>query len=274
MSRARKIVGLLSAIAIAACVDLSAPKGLPASISQLQLPSFFVVAGDTMRDTLGRTLPPGIVAFDATGGVLTSFTPAFFITDSLQQLHFSTLDGSLVANGVSDTAGAIAHVVGQIGSLQTAVQTVYVTVRPDTLERSDATTLTLAVPFSVKLDSSESLGSLSLSTVVHGVDGRVVPGVFVRYTLMSTIASKNGSPVAYLTDEANTVFVAGTSTPDTGTVSGVTARNVVVNSFLAATPSALATDTLVVVATAQYRGVPLHGSPLRFLIPVTLAIPQ
>jgi hypothetical protein len=263
-SRVGKIVGLVAAVIVAACVDLSAPKGVPASISQIQLPAFFVVQGDTMRDTLGRVTPMSVVAYDGGGGVLTEFKPTFVITDSLQQLHFSAIDSSLVSNGPADTAGAVAHVLAQIAGLQTGVQTVYVTVRPDTLKRTDTTALVISVPVNVKFDSSQSIGRLELPTVVTGVRGRAVPGVFVRYTLKSTLASNNGSPAAYLTDDANTVFVANTSTPDTGNASGMTSRTLVVNSFLAA--SGQFDDTLVVEATALYKGIPLQGSPLRMLI--------
>jgi hypothetical protein len=268
MSRARKIVGLVSAIVIAACVDLSAPKGTPASISQLQLPAFFVVQGDTMRDTLGRALPPTIIAYDAKGGVLTSFGSTFFITDSAQQLHFSAIDSALVASGVNDTAGAVVHVVGQIASLQTAVQTVYVTVRPDTLERSDATVLNDTLP-RVSEDSASSIRTVAISMVVHGANARPVPGVFVRFTLESSPAGKGSAPVAYLTDDANRVYLAGTSAPDTADASGVVARTLVVNSFMAPAPaSALIGDTLVVIVTAKYKNTPLQGSPFRVLVPI------
>jgi hypothetical protein len=266
-SRASKIVGLLAAIVVAACVDLSAPKGAPASISQLQLPAFFVVQGDTMRDTLGRATPPTVIAYDGAGGVLTSFTPTFFITDSLQQLHFSALDSSLVSNGPADTAGAVAHVVAQIGSLQTGVQTVYVTVRPDTLGRADATALEDSLV--IGPDSASSIRRLVISMVVHGVNARPVPGVFVRFALESSPPSKGSSPVAYLTDDANAVFPAGQSTPDTANTSGIAERTLVLNSFM--TPGAagdLVGDTLVVVATALYRGEQLKGSPFRVRVPL------
>jgi hypothetical protein len=265
-SRAWKIAALLSAVAIAACVDLSAPKGVPASISQIQLPAFYVVAGDTMRDTLGRAGPPKIIAYDANGGVLTTFPSNFFITDSAQQLHFSALDGSLVASGVNDTAGAVVHIVGQIASLQTAVQTVYVTVRPDTLERTDTSTLKLTLVTGV--DSASSISTISLPTVVHGVGGRVVPGLFVHYTLESSPAPKGAAPAAYLTDDANVVFAATKSAVDTGDASGATARTLVLNSHSAANRDALQNDTLFVVVTAMYKGVQLQGSPFRFAIPI------
>lgn len=268
ISRAHKIVGLVSAIAIAACVDLSAPKGVPASISQLQLPAFFVVQGDTMRDTLGHVVPPSIISFDANGGVLTSFRSTFFITDSLQQLHFTTTDSALVSNAPTDTAGAVAHVLGQIGSLQTANQTVYVTVRPDTLERTDTTTLKLVLPNGAK-DSASSITSVAIDMVIHGAGARPVPGVFVRYSLESSPPSNGSAPTAYLTNDANVVSLAGQSVADTGNASGVVSRNLVLNSFMASpTPGALLNDTLVVVVTALYRGTPLQGSPFRVRVPI------
>ena len=271
-SGARKIVGVVAAVVIAACVDLSAPKGQPASISQLQLPAFFVVQGDTMRDTLGRATPMSVIAYDGAGGVLTTFKPTFIITDSLQQLHFSALDSSLVSNGPADTAGAVAHVLAQIGSLQTASQTVYVTVRPDTLKRVlVATTGTDTLKLLAGADSASTVSTLDLSTVVHGVGGRIVPGVFVRYTLVSSIPSISSSPAAYLRDESGRIFIAGQSSPDTGNASAVTGRTLVLNTHLiadAAIKGDGALSTVEILATALYKGIPLQGSPLHILVPV------
>lgn len=270
-SRARKIVGVVAAIVIAACVDLSAPDDKPASISQIQLPAFFVVQGDTMRDTLGRATPPSIIAYDGAGGVLTSFTPRFVVTDSLEQLHFSAVNGALVSSGPADTAGAVAHVVGQVATLQTGTQTVYVTVRPDTLARVvSATTGTDTLSLVVGTDSASSIATLKLTTAVRGVGGRVVPGVYVRYTLATTVPSKSSAAAAYLLDDANTVFLAGQSTADTGDVSGQTARTLAINGREAPAEMVVvdAVTIVEVVATAMYKGVPLQGSPLHILVPV------
>ena len=215
MSRARKIVGLVSAIAIAACVDLAAPKGAPASISQLKLPAFFVVQGDTMRDTLGRVVPPAIIAYDATGGVLTSFRSTFFITDSLQQLHFTATDSASVSNAPTDTAGAVAHVFGQISSLQTATQTVYVTVRPDTLERTDTTTLKLTLKTSARTRNPRSRRCQSTWSFTAQVLDPCRASSFAFRSSRHPRA-KAASPVAYLVDNSNTVYLAGQSAVDTG----------------------------------------------------------
>jgi hypothetical protein len=257
------VVSALAAIVVAACVDLSAPKGSPASISQIQLGAFFVVQGDTLRDTLGAPVPPSIIAYDGAGGVLTSFTPTFFLTDTSQSLHFNP-DGTLSATGTADTAGATAHLLGQIGRLQTAPQTIYVTVRPDALERSTTSAVLDSIIPVAGDDSASSIATVRLSAVVHGVGGRPVPGVFVRYELRSNIASNSPNALAvYLRDDSNKAFGFAQSTPDTGDVSGVTSRTLVVNSKAVADRTILTTDdTLSVVATALYRGNPLVGSPL------------
>jgi hypothetical protein len=263
------MVGLGVAIVVAACVDLSAPNDRPASISQVQLPAFFVVEGDTLRDTLGNAVPPSVIAYDGAGTVLTSFPSSFFITDSVPALHFNP-DSTLSATQPGDTAGLTAHIVGQIAGLSTSAQTIYVTVRPDTLERSNAPDTGYVLKYITAGDSAQNIASITLATVVHGANARPVPGVFVRYELETAVASKSSTSLsAYLRDDGNKVFAKGASTPDTGDASGVTSRTLVVNgTFL---PEGQAPDTVFVIATAMYRGVPLQNSPLR--IPVRLKSP-
>lgn len=257
------VVSALAAVVVAACVDLSAPKGSPASISQIKLSAFFVVQGDTLRDTLGAAVPPSVIAYDGAGGVLPAFKPTFFFTDTAPPLHFNP-DSTLSAIGPADTAGTTAHLLAQIGGLQTASQTIYVTVRPDTLERSTTSTALDSIIPVFGQDSASAIATVALSTVVHGVGGRPVPGVFVRYELRSNIASKSPNALAaYLRDDSNKLFALGQSTPDTGDASGVTSRTLVVNARAVADQNILNYgDTLTVVATALYKGTPLTGSPL------------
>ena len=264
-SRILKIVGVGVAIAVAACVDLSAPDGKPASISQVQVPAFFVVQGDTMRDTLGTAVPLSIIAYDGAGNVVTSFDPNFFVTDSVPAVKINP-DRTVSATEPGDTAGATAHIIAQIAGLATSAQTIYVTVRPATLARPSTALDTLRLAFGT--DSAKAIATKVISTVVQGIDGRPVPGVFVRYTLETAVPSTSqSSPAAYLRDDGNRIFPAGISTPDTGDASGGTSRTVVVNGAFAGDNIANI-DTLYVVATAMYRGVPLVNSPLR--IPVFL----
>jgi hypothetical protein len=265
----RRLWGLAAAVAAAvtaACVDLSAPAGQPGSISQLQLGAFFVVHGDVMRDTLGDPVKPSIIAFDGAGNPISGFTPLFFTTDSVGALRLDS-DGFLVARDtVNATSPVHGTIVGQIGSLQTQPQTVWVTVAPTTLARAKVELDSILVPGSQQLDSASSIGTVALPVMVFG-DGNVpVPGMFVRYTLETNVPSNGDSPAVYLRDDANNVFPAGQSTADTADASATVSRTLVVNSKFVASLSSLLSDTLVVVATARYRGTPL--TPLRILVPV------
>lgn len=262
----RKVVGLGAAVVVAACVDLSAPNDKPASISQVQLPAFFVVEGDTLRDTLGNPVRPSIIAHDGAGNPVSSFGSSFFITDSVPALHFNP-DSTLSATQPGDTAGLSAHIVGQIAGLSTAPQTIYVTVRPDTLRRESTATGFDTVRYipNTSADSASAIRTLSLSTVVRGAAGVPVPGVFVRYELRTQTANSSTTALSvYLRDDGNKVFPFGVSTPDTGNTAGVTSRTLVVNGKYF--PDGRGPDTVFVEATAMYRGVPLRGSPLRFAV--------
>jgi hypothetical protein len=163
-------------------------------------------------------------------------------------------------------------VLAQIGSLQTASQTVYVTVRPDTLRRVlTATTGTDTLSLDIGKDSASAITTLKLSTVVRGIGGRVVPGVFVRYSLVTPVSSKTAAPAAYLLDDANNIFIRGQSTPDTADISGLTGRTLAINARLVADANVVNPGNITsieVLATAMYRGVPLQGSPLHILVPV------
>ena len=83
-------------------------------------------------------------------------------------------------------------------------------------------------------DSASSISSVAIEMVVHGAAARPVPGVFVRFALEASPASNGSAPTAYLTNDANVVSLAGQSVADTGNATGVVSRNLVLNSFMAA----------------------------------------
>src|SRR5262249_40919727 len=66
-------IGAAVVLAIAACIDMSAPNNGVASISTLLLPSPSVVIGDVMRDSTGVPAPLAVTPFDQAGKALTGF---------------------------------------------------------------------------------------------------------------------------------------------------------------------------------------------------------
>ena len=83
---------VVAAVVAMACIDMSAPKGRPASISSLLLPSPSVVVGDSMRDSAGKVAPLRIIAYDANNAPIPSLEVLFFVTDSAAVAHISNVE--------------------------------------------------------------------------------------------------------------------------------------------------------------------------------------
>lgn len=251
---------LLVAVAVAlgvACIDMSAPPGA-ASISVLLLPSPSVVVGDTMRDSLGKAAPLAVAAFDGNNQKLTDIAPLFFISDTSHTAH---LKGGNVL--VGDKLGSV-QLIGQVGVLQTPPVSVTVTVAPKQFAAGAPAPDTVRFP--PPTDSASSIDTTSLRVTLVGGPDSAAQGFVVKYTLGHTPASKPGSPAVYLADDLGHI-----ATADTTDGSGVASRTLVVNSLFLTDQALLAIDSAVVVVSTSYKGVPVSGSPIRFVVPIKLA---
>ncbi|HEY6828655.1 MAG TPA: hypothetical protein VI259_17470 [Gemmatimonadaceae bacterium] len=261
--RRRITAGLLACAAIAvACVDMSAPKGA-ASISPLQLPSPFVVRGDTMRDSAGNVAPVTVTSYTAEGVPIADFPFETFVLDTMLRAHF-TLAHLLIG----DKLGTVTT-VGQASGVQTLTVNVPVTVQPTKLLLGK-TPDTLFAPLGS--DSATSVGHSILTTIVKGVGDTAVQGVIVRYRITRTLASSSPTtPSVYLSD-----FGGKPMNADTTDASGNANKRQVTVFTRLLTDQALISgqkiDTVVVEATASYKGSPLSGSPLTILVPVKVSI--
>jgi hypothetical protein len=264
-SRRRIVVGLLACAATAvACIDMSAPRGA-ASISLLLLPSPFVVRGDTMRDSAGNVAPVRVTSFNADGEPIPDIPFELFVVDTMLRAHF-TLSHLLIG----DKLGTVTT-VGQASGVQTLTVNVPVTVRPTTLllfppRPPDDT---LRAPLGA--DSASSIGRQTLSTQVKGAGDTTVQGVIVRYRITRTLPSSSTTNAA--------VYIGDASTPpkpmnaDTADSQGLAnKRQVVVLTRLLSGPVLQQPDSVVVEATASYKGAPLIGSPLKIVVPVKVTI--
>lgn len=113
------------------CREVPAPEGGVHAISALILPSPGLVAGDTLRDSLGVAAPLDVIAFGLDNEPLDPQpVRTFVVLDTTAQLvggHFL----------VGVDAGTTARVVGAVGSLQTQPVSVKVTLQPDTIVAAD-----------------------------------------------------------------------------------------------------------------------------------------
>jgi len=253
------VAAAAAAVAIAACVDMSAPKGA-AAISVLQLPALYIVRGDSMRDTNGVATAPAVIAYDAAGSPITDAKAQFFITDSVTDAIAAKFGDNGVLLGMKI---GIVHVIGQIGNLQTPVIAIPVTAAPTKMTKPVADTA-IIVPIGV--DSATSIAAYSLGVLVQGGAGAdtTIQGVVVTYAL-TPLATVTSYPATYLADDNG-----GMSMIDTTDVSGQASRRLVINAKALGLQFAAGAlkDTVLVTASAKYKGAPIAGSPITFKIPL------
>jgi hypothetical protein len=259
--RIAKILAVIGAVIGVACLDMSAPNG-PAAISALQLPSPSVVVGDVMRDSTGAPAKLSVIAYDADGRKLAYQSPQFFSTDSAGPALVD-LAGAVLGNKLGT-----AHVVGQIGTLQTPVAAIPVTVAPKLIARGATTIDTLRAPLS---GDTAQKGKGPVAVTVTGDSGAAAIGFIVKYTLVQAPATKPGSklPAVYLADDAGRP-----STVDTTDASGASRTLTVVTALLADSTLLLPgrVDSAVVTAQTSYKGALVSPSPIRIVVPIVVKL--
>lgn len=248
-----RLVGALGGIVIAiACGEVPTLAGGIAYISAVEFPSPVVIAGDTLRDSLGRVAPLRVRAFDTKGQEVPGVTTTWFV---------SPLDAGvrIDANGILRASDSlrVVHLVGRVGDrLQTAEALLYVVPRPDQVLGTGTTDPIVGAP---------ARGTLQVT--VTGTRASVrspVRGVVVRYRIVAV----NDSPVVdstrvFLVDDANTPLRnAFTMAVDTTNESGVASRFVTVS-------DTTGIRKIEISATARsLRGEVLAGNPVTFVLPL------
>jgi hypothetical protein len=218
----------------------SAPSPLDGvqSISALVLPSPGLVAGDTLRDSLGLVAPLQLVAYGIDN----------LPVDPQPEFTFVVLDtGAHLANGtllVGETPGTTVRVVGATATLQTQPVAIKVTLSPDTLQASDST-LHHVTYSTVAVDT---IAQTALNVDVRhrsASDTTGVEAVIVRFTIDRAPASIDARP-AFVLLNGSTVSVR-----DTTEISGRASRTA---RLRVVALSSFTEDTVVVSANASYRG--------------------
>ncbi|HYS69096.1 MAG TPA: hypothetical protein VEM14_02575 [Gemmatimonadaceae bacterium] len=249
-------VGALAVVSIAvvslagalSCSDLSGSKLPVLSIQFDTLPYPSVVVGDTLRDSTGAIIHPVVHAFDFDGKEILP-PPVYFLSpDSGVTVDSAT--GIIVADSLRSTP---ARIVAAVGTLQ-AVQRVNVTLRPDTIFAVNSLDSLLYSIIDTTLDVSPNALTIKLS---HGT----VPNdtAVTSYIVSFAIVSQPELNLADLVNDAGKV-----SLVDTTDASGIAGRKIRLHPV--ALSSATEGDSIIVSATAKYRGVPVSGSPVRLVL--------
>jgi hypothetical protein len=254
MSRALRVLGIgatMSIAAAAACVDVSTDPQAIGSIAFDSLPFPSIVAGESMRDSTGAEAPFRARVFNTQGDPIPDVAVQFISTDTLATV--SDL-GVLSVETFRDTPVSVFAVVG---SLQARGPDVPIVRAPDTLRQTSSTIDTLVFDATTELRFSDTV-SVQLSAVE--TSGLVpVPNWLVSYRVQhdGQDLPPGDSSVAFVVDlRGSASFV------DTTDGSGRSDRALRVRRAPLASPL----DSLIVFATARYRGAPVPGSPVRLVL--------
>lgn len=256
------VVALAAAAAATsgACADLGTDPDVAVALEFDSIPYPAVIAGDTLRDTLGIATPLRGVAFNGRGGVIAGAPIAFL-----------SLDTGVVIDGAgflrtTRRSGTI-RVLASINGLQSNDRAIAVTRRPDTLIAPTTTRLTFsyALPDAAANVAPEMRVTLQSFDVAGGVPPAVT-GWLVRWRVVhngDTLSPTDTSRVALQSLTGRRARL------DTTTADGTSARRlrVFANTI---TP---ATDSFVVVAEVRRHGVLVRGSPVRFFVNVAPPTP-
>ncbi len=236
-------------LATLACGDVSGSSTSVLSIQFDSLAAPSVVVGDTLRDTTGAVIVPMVHAFNFKGSEIIPAPVRFQSPDS--GVVVDSLTGIVFADSLRSTP---ARIVATVGSLQ-AIQRVDVTLRPDliaALDRFDSLSYSL---FDSTLNVSPQL-SVKLS---HGVapNDSAVKSYIVSFAIVSQSDPRLGQPVN---------DVGKPSIVDTTDASGIAGRAIRLHPLFLT--SATTVDSIIVSATARYRGAEVSGSPVRLVLKV------
>ena len=259
--RAARLLAPLLAVAAAifGCADLGTDPAVAVAVEFDSIPYPSVLTGDTLRDSLGVAAPLRAIAYNSAGAVIANAPFQYFTLDTGVVIDAS---GFLTAT----RRDGIVRLVASISGLQTPRRTIQVTRRPDTVFTAGDTVLALNY---ILPDAAANLAP-EMRLTLHSTDtvgvGPGVRGWLVRWRTVhagDTLAPGDTTLVALQTGAGRR------SALDTTATDGTSLRRLRVFANRLTT----AVDSFVVVAEVKLHGVPVPGSPLRFVINIAPTVP-
>ncbi len=238
--------GIVGLIAVA-CTDISGSSTSVLSIQFDSLSAPSVVVGDTLRDTTGAVIRPVVHAFNFQGEEIIP-APVFFLSPD-SGITVDSVTGIVVGDSLRSTP---ARIVATVGTLQ-AIQNVDVTLRPDLVQAVNGRD---SLQYSL-LDTTLNVSPLLTVTLTHGVapnDSSVK-----SYIVSFAIVAQSNPQLGELVNDAGKASVV-----DTTDASGIAGRKIRLHPLFLS--SGTAVDSIVVNATAKYRGTQVNGSPVRLVL--------
>jgi hypothetical protein len=235
----------IAALAPFACSDIVSSSASVLSIVFDSLGAPSVVVGDTLRDTTGAVVHPLVHVFNFKGEEVAQ-APVYFLSPD-SGITVDSATGIVTADSLRSTP---ARIVATIGTLQ-AVQNVDVTLRPDLLEAVNALD---SLHYSV-VDTTLNVSPLLQVKLTHGIapDDSAVKSWIVSFAIVAQSDPRLGE----LVNDGGL-----SSVVDTTDASGIAGRKIRVHPLFITS----SVDSIVVNATAKYRGVQVSGSPVRLVL--------
>ena len=237
----------LYVIAALGCGDVSGSSTSVLSIQFDSLAAPSVVVGDTLRDTTGAVIVPVVHAFNFKGEEITPVTVRFQSPDS--GVVVDSITGIIFGDSLRSTP---ARIVATVGSLQ-AIQRVDLTLRPDLVAAAHG----LDTLSYLLLDTTVNVSSQLTVKLTHGVAPN--DSVVKSYIVSFAIVSQSNPGLGQLVNDGGKA--SGVDTTDTN---GVAGRRIRLHPLFLANP----VDSIIVNATARYRGSEVTGSPVRLVLVV------
>ena len=238
----------LVAAAALACGDVSGGSNSVLSIQFDSLGAPSVVLGDTLRDTTGALVRPVVHAYNFSGGEILP-SPAWF-----QSPDSGISVDSATGIVVGDSLRTAARIIATVGGLQ-AIQKLDVTLRPDLIVAVDGfDSLTYSL-----IDSTKNFSPTLTVKVSHGAAPN--DSVVRSYIVSFSIVSESDPKLADLVNDGR--IRSGVDTTD---ANGIAGRAIHLHPALIT--SAAGVDSIIVSASARYRGVLVSGSPVRLVLKV------
>ena len=246
---AMSVVLSLATAGAFACGDVTGSSTSVLSIQFDSLGAPSVVVGDTLRDTTGAVIVPVVHAFNFKGDEILPAPVWFQSPDS--GVSVDSLTGILFADSLRSTP---ARLIATVGNLQ-AIQSVNVTLRPDLFAAEHGFD---SLSYSL-IDTTLNVSPALTVKLTHGVAPN--DSAVKSYIVSFAIVSQSNPQLGQLLNDAGKPSVV-----DTTDTNGIAGRAIRLHPLFLTSGNAV--DSIVVNATAKYRGTQVAGSPVRLVLKV------
>ena len=250
--------------AIASCAELGTGIGNVSYLAFDGIPWPALIAGDTLRDSLGAAAPLRARAFDAHGRLIPDAPFRYFTLDT-----GVVVDSNGTMRATTRRDGTV-RVVASLGDLQSDDRLVRVTRRPDSTFATGASrlTMTYAIP-DLTTNVAPEMRIALVSDDLIGVSPGVIPGVGGWRVRWRTVHARDTLAVSDTTWAVLQTSSGTRSAVDTTGADGMSARRLRIFSTRIPAP----VDSFIVLADIRLHGAPVPGSPVRFVVRIAPPVP-